>query len=642
MDISLVHTGLAAGAALAALPVILHLFMRQTPKHVIFPALRLIRERQKRSRKRLKVKNWLLLLARMALLALMALALARPTIVSETSIGGDQEVPTALGLVFDTSLSMQYKPQDKTRLDEAKERALDLLKKTPSSSQVFVVDSADPAVQELSPAMARKRIESLTPKAVNRPLNTAVGQAYAAVAASDRPRHEVFVLTDLARSAWDMERPAEGLEKAAKDKIGVKTYVLRLTPKDAHDVAVVDARPSTDVVTENEPVEVLSRVRSVGPAISRVVELRLDGVIKDKKAVEVPANGEVDVRFLIAKVDPSVVLHQGSVKITGTPDPLSFDDERFFTFRVKPAVRVLVVSDQASGPNDDGVFIADAIDPDPSTLSPGTPRPFRVDKISTSKFSERSENLGKNYRCVFLNNVEKLSDSEWARLSGFVLEGGGLVIGLGRRCDPDSYQTTTANQFLPAKIEEVKSPKEPTTFGGLVDPTHPLFARYPKEISANLSQVPVNKYWAVKVPEVSRVLLSYVDKSPALIERVFKGSRTGRVLLWTTPLSRRSDFKSPDAWNEFPVVGWSFFYLMNQTVSYLSGAGDDGLTFEAGRDVVLPIDPTRRFKNYVVYDPEAKPSERLSPGRRQRLAGRRHAATARQLVGQGVGERGQR
>src|SRR5439155_4616109 len=104
MELSLIHAGLAAGAALAALPVILHLFMRQKPKHVIFPALRLIRERQKRSRKKLRVKNWLLLLARMALLALMALALARPRIVTEASIG-DQEVPTAIGLVFDTSLS---------------------------------------------------------------------------------------------------------------------------------------------------------------------------------------------------------------------------------------------------------------------------------------------------------------------------------------------------------------------------------------------------------------------------------------------------------------------------------------------------------------------------------------------------------
>src|SRR5437764_5778457 len=121
MDISLMNAGLAAGAALAALPVILHLFMRQTPKHVVFPALRLVRERHKRSKKKLRVKNWLLLLARMALLALMALALARPRIVSEASVG-DQEIPTALGLVFDTSLSMGYKPRDKTLLDEAKER----------------------------------------------------------------------------------------------------------------------------------------------------------------------------------------------------------------------------------------------------------------------------------------------------------------------------------------------------------------------------------------------------------------------------------------------------------------------------------------------------------------------------------------
>src|SRR5438270_5188607 len=103
-----INAGLVAGAALAALPVILHLFMRQTPKHVIFPALRLIRERQKRSRKKLRIKNWLLLLARMALLILMALALARPRLWSKSSLG-DQEVPTALGLVFDTSLSMGYK-----------------------------------------------------------------------------------------------------------------------------------------------------------------------------------------------------------------------------------------------------------------------------------------------------------------------------------------------------------------------------------------------------------------------------------------------------------------------------------------------------------------------------------------------------
>src|SRR5215218_252491 len=161
MDISLINAGLAGGVALASVPVILHLFMKQTPKRIVFPALRLIRERHKRSRKKLRIKNWLLLLARMALLALMALALARPSLFSQTSLG-DQDVPTALGLVFDTSLSMGYKEKDKTRLDEAKERAYEILKKMPDASQVFVVDSAEPGVPTpLSPSAARKRIEGL-------------------------------------------------------------------------------------------------------------------------------------------------------------------------------------------------------------------------------------------------------------------------------------------------------------------------------------------------------------------------------------------------------------------------------------------------------------------------------------------------
>src|ERR1700722_6626492 len=139
MEMSLIHAGLAAGAALAALPVILHLFMRQTPKHIIFPALRLLRERQKQSKKRMRVKNWLLLLARMAILALMALALARPTLYSQVPLG-DASMPTAMGLVFDPSLSMKYEDKDKTRLDEAKERARDIVSKLPDSSLVFVVD----------------------------------------------------------------------------------------------------------------------------------------------------------------------------------------------------------------------------------------------------------------------------------------------------------------------------------------------------------------------------------------------------------------------------------------------------------------------------------------------------------------------
>ena len=296
MEMSLMHAGLAAGAALAALPVILHLFMRQTPKHVIFPALRLIRERQKQSKKRMRIKNWLLLLARMAILALMALALARPRVYSEVPLG-DESQPMALGLVFDTSLSMEYKDKDKTRLDEAKERAKEILGKIPDSSLVFVVDSGEPGVPiGLSPSAALKRIEGLNIRVVNRPLNAAMGQVYPAVAECDRPVHVVYVLTDLARTSWHADRPAEGLEQVAKVKGGkaakIATFVWRLTPPEVANLAVDSAEPSSTVATQGEPVEIRSRIRAVGKAAAtRVVEFELDGVKKGEQRIEIPAGG---------------------------------------------------------------------------------------------------------------------------------------------------------------------------------------------------------------------------------------------------------------------------------------------------------------------------------------------------------------
>src|SRR5262249_30914555 len=157
-------------------------------------------------------------------------------------------------------------------------------------------------------------------------------------------------------------------------------------------------------------------------------------------------------------------------------------------------------------------------------------------------------------------------------------DGGGLVVGLGHLSDPENYRDSTAAQVLPAVPERATTPKETVHFGEVSDYTHPLFQRYPKELNAMLAGIPVFRYWKVNPREGSKVLLSFSDKAPALVERLFKGSKTGHVLLWATPLSSRGDSTSPEAWNEFPntVFGWSFYLLMNQTVAYLTGTTEEG------------------------------------------------------------------
>jgi hypothetical protein len=608
IPITFVTAGLAAGAALAAIPVILHLFMKQTPKHVIFPALRLIRERQKRSKKRLRVKNWLLLFARMALIALMALALARPTIYSSVPLG-DAEVPSALALVFDTSLSMEYKERDKTRLDEAKDLAYEILKKAHDSSQIFVIDSAEPgAPVGLSPGAARKRVEGLTTRSVNRPLNGAVGLGYKAVSGSDRVRKEVYVLTDLARSAWDMGQKIDALEQARKTKEGVSTYILRLAPKQLRDAAIVEAEPASGLIAQDEQVAIKVRARSLGIKSQRVVEFRLDGLKKGEKVIDLPADGEAEVTFTTpAKLAAGP--HQGEVHLGGEPDPLEKDDRRFFTIDVQPPFKVLLIADD---PAHDAHFVANALEP--ASLREGDPRQFRVERLRTADLETKFTGSFKDYAAVFLLNVRSLPASQWSRLNLYVREGGGLVIGLGARVDAANYNSETAAALVPGELGRAISPAKSDFFTfGQAELDHPLFGQLKRELMSELSVVPISRYQQVKPSEGTRTLLHFQDKAPALLERVFPGDRAGHVLLWTTALSRRPNANDPDAWNEFPMpaAGWSFFYLMNQTVPYLSGAANARLNYEAGENVTIPVEPGKKYNNYTVKAPESKSADAL-------------------------------
>src|SRR5260221_8790190 len=76
----LTHPLLLLGLGLVAIPVILHLLMRAKPKKLVFPALRLIQNRKRTNVRRLRLRHLTLLLLRMAVIALIVLAVARPSV----------------------------------------------------------------------------------------------------------------------------------------------------------------------------------------------------------------------------------------------------------------------------------------------------------------------------------------------------------------------------------------------------------------------------------------------------------------------------------------------------------------------------------------------------------------------------------
>src|SRR5690606_41260075 len=94
-----------AALAAAAIPLIIHLFNFRRPRKVDFSSLEFVRELQKSTMQRVRIKQWLLLLLRMLAIACLVIAFARPTLTGDVagSVGGR---PLSAGaVVIDNSLS---------------------------------------------------------------------------------------------------------------------------------------------------------------------------------------------------------------------------------------------------------------------------------------------------------------------------------------------------------------------------------------------------------------------------------------------------------------------------------------------------------------------------------------------------------
>ncbi len=115
------HPGLALGALAALVPLIIHLLNRRRHRPMAFGAMRFVLAAHKRTRRRAQLENWLLLLLRMAAVALLALAIARPFLGRDALLGPLTESRRHLVILLDASASTGYRDA----LDSSFERILD-------------------------------------------------------------------------------------------------------------------------------------------------------------------------------------------------------------------------------------------------------------------------------------------------------------------------------------------------------------------------------------------------------------------------------------------------------------------------------------------------------------------------------------
>lgn len=609
-----IHPLLLGGLLLVGVPVLIHLIMQQKPKRLPFPAFRFLVQKVRTNQRRLRFRHFLLLFLRMLLIVLVCLALARPRI-SGGVVDLSARQPVAVALVLDTSMSMEYAVGGKTRLDDAKRRALELLDELPEGSRIAIFDSAEPTSGEwlATNALARERLAGLQLRPANGPVSEGIGQAYRLLnALDDDPDHRqeplprfLYVFSDRTREAWDANRTAQLLE--LRDRSPTKPLAAFVDVGVEHpvDLALVDLELPWQVIPANGRAIFRAKLQAVGKDVDTEILCRLDGEKNaERKAFKLKA-GQSDI-LTFERRGLSLGLHRAEISLAGG-DNLPWNNARFATFDVAPARRVLTICDD---PADAAIWKL--------ALRAGEQKgdPWFDCEVRSSREAARLK-AGElaRYRAVCLLDVAAPDRELWQLLSEYVAGGGGLVVlPGGDELDPASYQSDEAKKLLPGELRAVvrRPLKEAVAWyePSFQHPVRGWFADWKKQAEPPVDFVRIPpltvRYWDVN-PGQALLLALYDDekKRPAVLERKFDRQQVrGRVLLLTTTFDgRKLDANSEFQWHDYLTTAF-YVSLAKKVVGYLTGDVDDAnLNHLCGQALRLPLPPEGRFPQYVLQGP---------------------------------------
>lgn len=522
-----------AGLAAIAVPVILHLFRRETAPEVPFAPVRYLRPTPIERQERRRIQDWWLLLLRALALAVLAFAFARPYVVEALP----EQTPVVIAI--DTSYSMS----PPATLAAARGAAVAVLDDLPAGTPVALVtfdDRASIAAELTSDhGGVRALIASVTPGFGGTRYAAAIEAARAAIG---ERAGRVVIVTDMQARGW-----ARG------------TAAL---PDDV-EVEVVPVGVRVDNVLVRELTVQADGARAVvsnaGAEPARV-EARLvrDGRIVQAVARELPAGISADVTFA-GLFEPGAY----SVEVDDAAGFAADNIRHAVNGVVAPTkVRLLVgvETDRVLGYFVERAYAA--LDSDARQYAVET----AVGDAGLAAEALRDADLN-----VWLS-ATGVDRRQVSSLEAYVRGGGRLIVACGPSLDARVADVVT--RPLGVGLAPMSEARAETPGGVLADdPRHPMLAAL-GEARVALGRAHVTRRCDIEAIAPASVIATFTSGRPAIAEARLG---EGRLLVLATDLARQ--------WNDLPVQP-AFLPLVGEMTAHL--LGPRGRTTRTVAEVAAP------------------------------------------------------
>ena len=434
------------GLLAVLLPLLLHRMRKRELPRVELPTFALLTRALARSRQRQAFTDLWLLMVRIALISLAALAIATPYFAEQLSFGDGRLASAAI--VIDDSLSMARDDAGTELIERARSRALEVVQALPEGSELAIILAGAPArvlaplSRDLTGALRMLREAKLSAVRSNdlgAGVELGVRQLHRGLVSPQR----MLVLSDFARhAAFESD--------LVPDTVAVDFERVGGAPRKPN-LYITQAQPSIDPAKPNETsISVELRVASGAEPAQRIdarVEVELQGKVAHAQSVAFEHN-RARASLRVPTPLPAQTL-EARVRIVAD-DALAADNQVSVVLGHADALQLLLVNGdpQPSSRADELYYASRAL----SLLSEHQ-LPMRVQTVDPVSFEHaRLEDSD----VIVLANVAAPGPAAAERLVEFVRAGGGLIVSAGTRMDAAAYNARLS-AILPGHVRGTAS-----------------------------------------------------------------------------------------------------------------------------------------------------------------------------------------
>ena len=536
------------GLLATGIPLVIHLWNRRRVVTIDFSSLIFITAAHRENARRFQLRQFLILLLRMAIIALIALALARPFLTLGLPVASVR-AKTDVVIVLDNSYSMAYQDINGVRINKAKTLAADIidtLRHGDRASLILMSDIPKPVFRQLTPDIESVIAAINDTETSYRTTNVqpSLELAHEILTESEQLNKEIYLISDFAQNGWKNWN-------RLPNRSGARISLIPVAEGEAHNISIKEIRPSNQLIGVDLPFQlnVTTMNHSVAPLDQNILTLFIEGEKQKTMSFSVAPNESLNTTLTYNFSTPGT--HIGY--FTLTDDRLNIDNQRYFALKALGEVRVLCVGEQTE-------YLTLALNP---RTHSGPSSVVRRQKESLVETGEKDSNRHndqliadsrlltanvmilptqctpdefvtfplEDYDVIVLADVLTISHQMRAQLQEFTRHGKSIIAFVSTRSDVASYNEPD-NVWLPARLGSPLTWTPPQQVQAYEE-THPIFDIFPSDGFSMQYAPQFYNGVALQPLSESNVIARFGDDTPFLVERS-QGAST--VLLYNCGL----------------------------------------------------------------------------------------------------------